>query len=99
MNQNYPSTSIDNQQYSASTSMHQVSQVSYNLSQPQANVVMAEYSFFYKVYNDFQIYHITCKETSLETALSNHDHSTQSNILHVFYFQHPDDRKIYQVVC
>src|SRR2546423_10618596 len=53
-----------------------------NLYQPQANVVIAEYSFFYKAYNDFQIYHITCREVSFETAsrlLSNRDHSAQSS--------------------
>src|SRR6266542_2383915 len=76
-----------------------------SLSQPQENVVIAEHSFFYKAWNDFQIYHITCKEFSFETIshlLSNHGYSPQnyvSNDLHVFYYQKPDDKKLYQVVC
>jgi hypothetical protein len=78
------------------------------VSQPQDYACMIEYSFFYKVYNDFQIYNITCKEISFETIsslLSNHDcltqtqnHVQQSN-LHVFYYQQPVDKKIYQVTC
>ncbi|RIA95633.1 hypothetical protein C1645_816459 [Glomus cerebriforme] len=36
------------------------------ISQPQETVVMTRYSFFYKAYNDFQIYHITCEETPFE---------------------------------
>ena len=71
-----------------------------NVSRPQENIIMAEYSFFYKTYNDFQIYHITCKEISFEIVLSN---LTQNYVppinLHVFYYQQPDDKKIYQVVC
>jgi hypothetical protein len=67
---------------------------------------MAEYSFFYKANNDFQIYHITCEETSFEVVsrlLSNRDRLTQNNVQpnnsHVFYYQHPDDKKIYKVIC
>ena len=74
--------------------------------QPQENVFMEEYSFYYKVYNDFQIYHIICKQISFELIsrlLSNHDclaqNHVQSNDLHVFYYQQPDDKKIYQVMC
>ena len=33
-----------------------------NVFQNQGNVIMTQYSFFYKVHNNFQIYHITCKE-------------------------------------
>jgi len=64
---------------------------------------MAEYSFFYKAFTDFQIYHINCKEISFETIsrlLSNNDCLTQNNVqLHVFYFQQPDDKKIYKITC
>src|SRR5438046_299913 len=77
-----------------------------NISQPQENVFIAEYPFFYKVHNDNQIYHITCKEISFEAIsrlLSNHDCLTQNHVqpnnLHVFYYQQPDDKKIYQVIC
>lgn len=67
---------------------------------------MAEYLFFYKPHNDFQIYHITCEETSFEIVsrlLSNRDCLTQNNAQpsnsHIFYYQHPDDKKIYKVTC
>ena len=71
-----------------------------NFSQSQGNVFMAEYSFFYKAYNDSQVYHITCKEISFEVVLSNliQNHVSPS-YLHVFYHQQPDDKKIYQVIC
>ncbi|RIA83638.1 hypothetical protein C1645_833505 [Glomus cerebriforme] len=76
------------------------------ISYPQENVVMAKYSFFYKAYNDFQIYHITYEEITFEIIsrlLSDHDCITQSHIqpnnLHVFYYQHPDDKKIYKIIC
>src|SRR5437016_5940425 len=71
-----------------------------NVSQPQETVFMAEYSFFYKAYNDLQIYHITCKEISFEVVLSNLTQNyVQPNNLHLFYFQQPDDKKIYKVNC
>src|SRR5581483_12169780 len=77
-----------------------------NVSQPQENVFMVEYSFFYKAYDDYQIYHITCKEILFEEVsrlCSNHDCLTQNHVLpsnlHVFYFQQSDDKKIYKVVC
>ena len=57
---------------------------------------MAEYSFFYKAHNDFQNYHITCKEISFEVISRNHDCLTQN---HIFYYQQPDDKKTYQVIC
>ena len=73
---------------------------------PQENIVMVEYSFFYKAHNDFQIYHITCEETSFEVVsrlLRDHDCLVQNNVQpnnsHVFYYQQPDDKKIYKVVC
>src|SRR5436190_6677373 len=95
MNPHYPSL------YNTTNQVPQISSPS-NLPQSQANVVMAEYAFFYKPCNDYQIYHIICKEISFETAshfLRNHDHSIQSDNFHVFYFQQPDDKKIYQVNC
>ncbi len=54
-------------------------------------VIQAEYSFFYKAHNDFQIYNITCKEIPFEVVshlLSNHNFSTrvQPSNLHVFYY-------------
>src|SRR5205823_122091 len=71
-----------------------------NVSQPQENGFMAEYSFFYRTHNDFQIYHINCKEISFEVVMSNlTQNNVQPNNFHVFYFQQPDDKKIYQVIC
>ncbi|GBB84380.1 hypothetical protein RclHR1_00110013 [Rhizophagus clarus] len=74
-------------------------------SRSQENDVMAEYSFFYKACNDFQIYHIICKEISFDVIsrlLSNNDVLIQNNVQpinsHVFYFQHPDDKKIYKII-
>ena len=56
--------------------------------------------FFYKAHNGFQIYHITCKEISFEVVLSNLTQNyVQPNNLHLFYFQQPDDKKIYKVIC
>ena len=82
------STPIDNQ----SLEQYEALQISINdLFQP---VFM---SFYYKTYNDFQIYHITCKEISFYDCLNqNHD---QPMNLHVFYYQQPVDKKIYQVIC
>src|SRR2546429_9784959 len=71
-----------------------------NVFQPQDNISMVKYSFFYKAYNDFQIYHITCEEISFEVVLSNlTQYYVQPNNSHVFYFQQPDDKKIYKVLC
>ncbi|RIA89740.1 hypothetical protein C1645_824383 [Glomus cerebriforme] len=93
-----------NQQYESNTAPQVLS--SNNISQPQENVAMVRYSFFYKAYNDFQIYHITCEETPFEIVsrlLRNHDCVTQNfvqqNNLHVFYYQQPDDKKIYKIIC
>ncbi|RGB32560.1 hypothetical protein C1646_762715 [Rhizophagus diaphanus] len=79
---------------------------SINLPQPQDNVVMVEFLFFYKPHNDFQIYHITCEEISFEMIsrlLTNNNYLTHNNIQlnnsHLFYYQQPDDKKIYKVIC
>ncbi|GBB84379.1 hypothetical protein RclHR1_00110012 [Rhizophagus clarus] len=93
---------------SQSIQVVQASQMSSSISIPQQqeNIVMAEYLFFYKPYNDFQIYNIICKEISFDVIsrlLSNNDGLTQNNVQpinsHIFYFQHPDDKKIYKVIC
>ncbi|CAB5389794.1 unnamed protein product [Rhizophagus irregularis] len=67
---------------------------------------MAEYFFFYKPHNDFQIYHIACKEIPFEMIsrlLTNNNYLTHNNVQlnnsHLFYYQHPDDKKIYKVIC
>ncbi|RIA80908.1 hypothetical protein C1645_791586 [Glomus cerebriforme] len=70
------------------------------------NDITAEYSFYYGPCNDFQIYHITCKEKTPEeiiTQLLNNSlyltHYFYSNDIFVFYYQQPNDKKIYQITC
>src|SRR6266498_2217245 len=77
-----------------------------NININQENVVMAEYSFFYRPYNDFQIYHIICKEKTSDELISQildnclySSHYVYSNDLFVFYFQQPNDKRIYQITC
>ncbi|RIA98852.1 hypothetical protein C1645_731315 [Glomus cerebriforme] len=96
--------STNDQQYDSNTAPQIPSPN--NISQPQGNVTTVGYSFFYKAYNDFQIYHITCEETPFEIVsrlLSNHDCVTQNRVqpnnLHVFYYQQPVDKKIYKITC
>ncbi len=65
----------------------------------------AEYAFFYRPCNDFQMYHIICKEIPLSFELvsqlindSTHNH-VQSNDIYVFYHEQTDSKKIYQITC
>jgi hypothetical protein len=78
---------------------------SYSIAYHQETV----YSFFYTPSNDFQIYHITCKEIPLSFELvsqlinnaednSIHNYS-QSNNIYVFYHEQPETEKIYRVTC
>ena len=79
------------------------------LSHPQENDVKNEYSFFYTPCNDYQMYHIICKEISfsfesVSQLISNTDNNlidnyVQSNNLYVFYYEQPEIKKIYQVTC
>jgi hypothetical protein len=84
--------------------MNQTHYSSSSINNTMTNVV--EHSFFYKAWNDLQIYHITCKEISFEIVshlLKNNGCSTQNYVqtddFHVFYHQQPDDKKIYQINC
>ncbi|PKY31795.1 hypothetical protein RhiirB3_449586 [Rhizophagus irregularis] len=72
----------------------------------QENVVMSEFSYFYRPCNDFQIYHIVCKEKTSNEIVSRllnnclySSHYLFSNDLFVFYFQQPNDKRIYQIAC
>jgi len=63
-------------------------------------------SFYYRPYNDFQIYHINCKEiifNKLISQVNNYLNSSRNsfcpNNLFAFYFQNPNDQKIYRVDC
>jgi hypothetical protein len=71
--------------------------------------VMNEHSFFYTPYNDFQMYHIICKEISfnfesVSQLISNTDNNMMNNYdqsgnIFVFYYEQPEIKKIYQVTC
>ncbi|GBC09885.1 hypothetical protein RclHR1_00920003 [Rhizophagus clarus] len=72
----------------------------------QENVIVSEYSFFYRPCNDFQIYHITCKEKTSDELifqlLNNclySSHYLYTDDIFVFYFQQPNDKRIYQITC
>jgi len=62
-------------------------------------------TFYYRPNNDFQIYLVNCKEITFNELifqlLNNYLYSSHnylySNNLFVFYFQHPNDQRIYQV--
>src|SRR6266540_2070647 len=61
--------------------------------------------FFYRPYNDFQMYHVICKEIPLSFELvsqlindSTHDY-VQPNDIYVFYHEQTDSKKIYQITC
>jgi hypothetical protein len=66
-------------------------------------------SFFYTPCNDFQMYHIICKEISfnfesVSQLISNTNDNlmnnyVQSNNIFVFYHEQPEIKKIYQVTC
>lgn len=70
---------------------------------------MSEVSFYYAPNNDFQIYHINCKEISFDfegvsQLIDNTDNNmidnyVQSNKIFVFYHKQPEIKKIYQVTC
>ncbi|CAG8442874.1 2698_t:CDS:1 [Funneliformis caledonium] len=69
--------------------------------------VSQENGFFYRPNNDFQIYIIYCKEITLNELTSQllniHLYSTcnylYSNNHFEFYFQHPNDQRIYHIDC
>ncbi|GBB88716.1 hypothetical protein RclHR1_01530004 [Rhizophagus clarus] len=72
----------------------------------QESAIMSEYSFFYRPCNDFQIYHITCREKFSDELISRllnnclySSHYFYSDDLFVFYFQQTNDKKIYQITC
>ncbi|CAI2172290.1 883_t:CDS:1 [Funneliformis geosporum] len=69
---------------------------------PQIPSQVPGWSFYYRPFNDFQIYLINYKEITLNELIINtlypsRDHHYYD--LFVFYFQHPNDQKIYQVTC
>ena len=90
--------------------------INVNENQPQANfetIAMDEFSFFYNPRDDFQIYHITCKEMRLSfesvsqlidnntdsTDNDSHNNYVLSNDIYTFYHKQPEIKKIYQVTC
>ncbi|RIA98862.1 hypothetical protein C1645_731320 [Glomus cerebriforme] len=88
----------NNQQHESNTAPQIHS--SNNISQPQGNVAIAEYPFFYMAQNDYQIYHINCEEIPFDLLLTNvTQNPVQPSHLHIFYYQQPDDRRIYKITC
>ncbi|RIA98855.1 hypothetical protein C1645_842992 [Glomus cerebriforme] len=88
----------NNQQHESNAAPQILS--SNDISQPQGNVAMAEYPFFYKAHNDYQIYHIICEEISFDRLLSNVTQNfVQPSHLHVFFYQQPVDKRIYKITC
>ncbi|PKC06835.1 hypothetical protein RhiirA5_419031 [Rhizophagus irregularis] len=80
--------------------------VSVNSSIVQDNSVITQLvhpiKFIYRPSNDFYIYHIKCREISIQ--LLNDFSSNVSNINfnqneYIFYYQKQSDNRIYQVVC
>jgi hypothetical protein len=72
------------------------------VTHPHETAVSNEYSFFYKPRNDFQMYHIVCKEIPLSfelvAQLINNPNPIHSKI-YIFYHEQPEIKKIYQVEC
>ncbi|RGB37104.1 hypothetical protein C1646_757358 [Rhizophagus diaphanus] len=76
------------------------------LTRSQKTDIISEYSFFYAPCNDFQTYHIICKEISFnfESAsqlISNTNNNlmnnyVQPNNIFMFYHEQPEIKKIYQ---
>src|SRR5688572_4366647 len=64
-----------------------------------------KHSFFYRPYNDFEMYHITCKEVPITFNLvswliNNSDHYyDQSNCTYVFYHEQTDSKIILEITC
>ena len=70
----------------------------------QEAVIMTENQFFYRPFNDFQMYHIICKEIPLSFELAsqlinNPHYYDRSNGTYVFYHERTDSKKIYQMTC
>ncbi|CAB4486016.1 hypothetical protein RhiirA5_417876 [Rhizophagus irregularis] len=74
-----------------------------SLTHHQETTFVSEYSFFYKPYNDFQMYHIVCEEIPLSyefvARLINNPDLIRSNKICRFYHEQPEIKKIYQVTC
>ncbi|CAB5389700.1 unnamed protein product [Rhizophagus irregularis] len=79
------------------------------LTHSQKTDIISEYSFFYAPCNDFQTYHIICKEIpfnfeSVSQLISNTNNNlmnnyVQPNNIFMFYHEQPEIKKIYQVTC
>ncbi|CAG8585557.1 11708_t:CDS:2 [Funneliformis caledonium] len=69
---------------------------------PQLSSQEQGWSFYYKPFNDFQIYLINNKETTLNELIINTlypPHNYYNYDIFIFYFQHPNGQKIYKVTC
>ena len=100
------STSHDTQDVSNINSIQNTSTSNnMSLSYSQETVGMID-TFYYRPNNDFQIYHINCKEIIFNELISqvngylNSSHNNlYSNNFFVFYFQNPNNQRIYRVDC
>lgn len=74
-----------------------------SLTHHRETTFVSEYSFFYKPYNDFQMYHIVCEEIPLSyefvAQLINNPDPINSNKVYRFYHEQTEIKKIYQVTC
>ncbi len=104
-----PSTSHgpqdDNNPNVSSTIQDTLTSISH-VSSAASNDLRHALSFYYKPFNDFQIYLIFCIEITLDELISQllinnlyPSHNHYSNNSFVFYFQHPNDQRIYRVSC
>ncbi|RIA80909.1 hypothetical protein C1645_865918 [Glomus cerebriforme] len=73
----------------------------------QESEIITEYSFYFRPCNDFQIYHIICKEKTtdeiitqlLDNRLYLSNNYFYLNDIFVFYYQQSSDKRIYQITC
>ncbi|GBC07702.1 hypothetical protein RclHR1_07630008 [Rhizophagus clarus] len=86
-------------------SLHPMQEYQQVVTHPQKTANMRECSFFYTPRNDFQMYHIICKEISfnfesVSQLISNNDSNyVQPSNVFIFYHEQPEIKKIYQVAC
>ncbi|GBB96985.1 hypothetical protein RclHR1_02890012 [Rhizophagus clarus] len=90
-------------------SLHPMQKYQQVVTHPQETANMRECLFFYTPRNDFQMYHIICKEISfnfesVSQLISNNDDNLMNNHVQpsdifIFYHEQPEIKKIYQVTC
>ncbi|RGB28666.1 hypothetical protein C1646_796767 [Rhizophagus diaphanus] len=84
--------------------MQYYQQVPQPSSLAQSQEIVNEHSFFYTPPNNYQLYHIICKEISASQLISNTENNlmndyNQPNNIFVFHHEPPEIKKIYQITC